>query len=151
MTARIMVEQGTMKAGTVGPATGDIWLEMSGTAFPMSHWNDFVVVILHAWAVALVRLLRGKATSAQVYFMDGPHQVDITLVSPRTLRVSAQDSGRERFSARTRPLPLVASVVTASEMVLAECRTKNAWSRDAAILEKSLPGLREEASRLARR
>jgi hypothetical protein len=68
--ARIVVDASTLKPGSLGPATGSVWLDVEGVGFPMHGWNDFIVVVLGLWAAAVLRILRGDR---------GPHEINCVL------------------------------------------------------------------------
>jgi hypothetical protein len=55
--ARLVVDPASVRADGNGPASGVVWLALDGLAFPSKGWNDFVVVILDAYASAVLRLL----------------------------------------------------------------------------------------------
>jgi hypothetical protein len=147
---RIIVDPKTIRSGGVGPATGDIWITLGQLAFPMKDWNDFVVVILEAWASALVRLLHGVSKHERLHFMDGPYVVEIVCLSEGVLQLRAIESGRhEKACVDARALPLVESLLAGSEGILSACRDKGCWSTDAERLNAFLPVLQKEAIGLA--
>jgi hypothetical protein len=146
---RVIVVPSSVSPGTQGPATGEIAISFNDIVFPLPGWNDFIVVVLEAWASALLRLLRGTSRSERVHFMEGPYAVDISRVEGGAFRVCAiERPNRERFCVDVRPVSLVESVATAAEAVLLVCRQAGLWSPDAEGLEGALPGLREEVRTL---
>jgi hypothetical protein len=66
-----------------------MWLSLNGRDFPAERWNDFAVVIVAAFANALAQLASGSITHRTVFFMDGPFQVDLTLVDENMVRMLA--------------------------------------------------------------
>lgn len=62
----IVVDAKSISPGRTGPATGNVWIMLGQLAFPFQNWNDFVVVILEAWASAIVRMLRGVSEHERV-------------------------------------------------------------------------------------
>jgi hypothetical protein len=147
--AHIVVAPSTIRAGGIGPATGNIWIVLGPQPFPSKDWNDFVVVILEAWVGAIVRLLHGASSHERVYFMDGPYFVDVLRPSGGALRLRAiEGSGHEMARTDTEVLPFIENLLAASEQVLAACRDRDCWSADAEQLSMSLRALRMEAERL---
>lgn len=134
-----------------GPTTGDITVTLGDIVFPQPRWNDFAVVILEAWASALLRLLRAASKAERIHFMEGPYAVDISRLDGGALRVRALERpNQERACVDVRSLGLVESVLVSAEQTLKICRDRNFWSMDAERLEQELPSLRGEASKLSR-
>lgn len=130
-----------------GPATGSIWLLLEGQDFPLSGWNDFVVVILAAWATALLQLLRGERERVMIHFMDGPYAVEVERTTPTSLHVRALEGpGRstERICGHADLLPFTDDLVRQARSILGECRKREWWSSDAATLDAALAALEEE-------
>lgn len=147
--ARIVVDTGTLRPGGVGPATGTVWLALGNAAFPITDWNDFIVVILEAWVSALLRLLAGVSSHEIVHFMDGPYAVEVVSISASAFRLRAIEGGRhERICIDTNALPLIESLLAGSEEVLNVARDRDCWSAEAEKLNVALPALRREAIRL---
>lgn len=131
----------TIRPGA-GPCTGDIWIEMGSEAFPMQGWNDFIIVILEAFASALVRILRRVSTVERVYFMEGPYAIDICLIAPNMVRVRAiADRHRERAVLDTETLVLIENLLQVCQRAITACRGTACWSQDAERLEALLPVL----------
>src|SRR5262245_60597798 len=150
---RIVVDAKSIRPGSAGPATGNIWIMLGQLAFPFQNWNDFVVVILEAWASAVVRMLRGVSEHERVHFMDGPYVVEVSSASEDVLRLRAIERARqelERGCEDARALDFIDGLLACSEEVLAACRQKGCWSVDADKLEATLPLLRGEAAKLTK-
>ncbi len=146
--ARIVFDAKTLRPGRMGPATGNVWLTFDDTAFPRQDWNDFAVVILEAWASAMLRLLQGVSEHELIHFMEGPYVVDVARV-PAAFRLRAISNGRdERACVDVQTLPLVESLLIASEEVLTASRNKSCWSAEADRLSGNLPALRREVVKL---
>jgi len=150
-SARIIAVPSTLRAGRHGPATADIWIVLDDVPFPAEHWNDFVVVILGWWAGALLNILRGKSLRERVSFMDGPHGVEVIRASEHDLELRAIDDHlppTERARAITPAKELAHQVVAAAEAILATCRERQCWSRDADTLQALVAPLRAHISTL---
>ena len=150
---RIVVDAKTIRSGSAGPVTGNVWIMLGHLAFPFQNWNDFVVVILEAWAAAVVRMLRGVSEHERVHFMDGPYVVEVSCVSEGVLRLRAIERARqelERACEDTRALDFINGLLDCAEEVLAACRQGDCWSIDADKLEATLPLVREEAAKLTK-
>jgi hypothetical protein len=146
---RLIVDALTLRAGAIGPATGDIWLSIGGLQFPTSHWNDFVVVVLGGWANAFIRLLRRVSDREVVDFMEGPYLVELSNESYGTIRLRALEGSsrdREKAAASVPIQPLVKDLIEGVEAVLTACK-QNDCSRDAENLEQLLSSLRTELTR----
>lgn len=142
--ARVNVDPRSIRPRPSGPATGEIWVRMGSTDFPVHRWNDFVVVILRAFVVAAARLIAG-APEARVHFMDGPHAVDLSR-GPDSWNVRLVDTGtREvvREEARVPAAPLVESALAAADAVLSAHRQGGFWSSDADALADDTSRMRD--------
>jgi hypothetical protein len=142
---RIVVDAKTIRPGSAGPATGDVWIVLGQREFPFQNWNDFVVVILEAWAAVVVRILRGFSKLERVHFMEGPYMVEVSCASGGLLRLRAVERAQQEQEIAcedTRALDFIDGLVVCSEEVLAACRQRNCWSVDADRLEAILPLMR---------
>jgi len=147
--ARLVVDAKTLRAGSVSPATGAVWIAWDGVAFPSEGWDDFVVVILDAWASALLNLLRSRSEREEVHFMEGPYSVDVTRASESVFQVCAIERRRGlHASVAADARILVQSVIAAVESVLAACRAAHIGSAEVDRLSAALPLLRREVMRL---
>lgn len=147
--AYFVVDAETLRPGTMGPATANVWLMLGDSAFPLRAWNDFVVVILEAWVSSMLRLLRGLSDCELVHFMDGPYAVEISALAPGMVRLRAIEHGRDEVAqVDTKVPPLIQNLLAASDSILAACKTQNCWSTDADKLSANLPALRREIMRL---
>ena len=143
---RMIVNRSSLSLGSIGPATGDIALTLGdGTVFPHPQWNDFIVVVLGAWASALLRLLQKESHSERVHFMEGPYAVDIRSVGGGLLHLRALERpSRQRAGADVPAVEFAESVISAAEEVLSACRDAGCWTEDAEKLAGVLPVLRAE-------
>jgi hypothetical protein len=87
--AILHADPSTVRLGTRGPSTGDLWITLGGAAFPGPRWNDFVVVILGAWCAAVLRIVRSGSTMEEVYFMEGPYSVELSPAEKGELHLRA--------------------------------------------------------------
>jgi hypothetical protein len=139
MDARLHVDPATLAwRGDRLPATGCVWIDADGVAFPNAGWNDFVIVIVAAFVHAEVMLVDHE--SATTYFMEGPHEVLLE---------------RTRLTLRTNGLIVRAgeidgawreSIVAAGEALLEHIETNGWSSRDVENLEKGLRALRPSSA-----
>jgi len=53
-------------------ATGIIFFDFGKYQFPEVGWNDFVLVILNWWLIALQNIVSGKSDKEEFRFMEGP-------------------------------------------------------------------------------
>jgi hypothetical protein len=128
--------------------TAGIWLRTSRRDFPARGWDDFAVVILGAWADAVLRLISGELSTARVDFMDGPYYVEITPVAPdewRLVLVERRQSRQLEDVVRADAGKLVESLISASARLLTSCRQRGWESRDSERLDAGLRTLRDFA------
>lgn len=145
--ATLHVDPRTIRFRQERPATGDIWLRAGATEFPVHGWNDFVVVIVGAFATAARQMLEG-AGRARVDFMDGPHAVDLIDATGGSWYLRLFDTGtREivRHEVRVPAAPLVASVLAAADAILSAHRHAGCWSADAQALADEVANLRRRS------
>lgn len=139
----IVVEPETIRPGHSGPATGTIWLMLNRKAFPDYGWNDFVVVILEAWASAIERLLVGASDHEVVHFMEGPYEAHICHIARDVLLINGVvRNGRVILSDKTRIIDFVDDLQRAANSVLARCRSHACWSHDAEKLDSTVASLK---------
>ncbi len=149
MTTHIVVDPSSFRLGKVGPSTGEIWLAFDSIAFPAPRWNDFVVVILEAWAAALLRILRGSSSFERVHFMDGPFEVEIRRASDDELQLLALERGSiEKARVSVSMNLLVADLLAAADAIVIACRESGDMSTDSARLERALPAMRVEFGKM---
>jgi hypothetical protein len=79
MTLKLTVDATTLRFGADGTATGVVYWEVLGKAFPESTWNDFVLVVVGWWLDSAIRLARGESSEEKLQFMDGPFEVAVEL------------------------------------------------------------------------
>ena len=148
----LITEPDTLRVRPSGPATGNIWLEMNGQQFPMLHWNDFVVVILGQWALALSRMVCGLSVRETVHFMDGPYAVELGISQTGMLQLRALKrglSGTDEVTTGEEPARLfIPELISQSRDVLNACKSQNWWSKDVEVLESSVKDLTLESKRL---
>lgn len=133
------------------PATGDIWLLVGDQEFPMSGWNDFVLVILEAFVAGLSRLLAGEQVRITVHFMDGPYAVELERSSSSTVRLRALErkgGSTEKMAGHTEVLSFADDLAAQTRALLAKCRKQESWSKDAMALESALSALEAQRRRM---
>lgn len=148
----LVTDPATLTISANQSATADIRLQIDGIHFPDPHWNDFAVVILGWWALALSRLTRGESTTEQLYFMDGPYFVQVALASNGNLQFQAFRRGLEEPEARATGeepmIQFVRQLVSQSRQFLKMCKQQRWWSEDAEVLKSSIAALGRDAKRL---
>lgn len=148
MNARFVTDPRSFRLGTVGPSTGEIWLAFGNIAFPTAHWNDFVVVILEAWAAALLRIIKGSSHFERVHFMDGPYEVTITRAGESMLQLRALERGSiERACINMPARVLLADLLEVAQDVISACEQAGDTSIDAERLERIVADIRTEVAK----
>ncbi|WP_128559257.1 hypothetical protein [Streptomyces triticagri] len=79
-----------------GAIWGDIWVRISGYAFPESHWNDMAVALLVELLDAVDSLAQDAERRIRVRFFDGPFHIDLAGLGGGVLHASASIDGTER-------------------------------------------------------
>jgi hypothetical protein len=145
--ARVEVDSRTIRFRGESPATGEIWVALGESEFPSRRWNDFIVVVLSAFTTALRQLSEG-AGHARVYFMDGPHAVDLARGDGAWI-VRLVDTGtREtvRAESAVAPAAMLSSVLAAADEVLSAHARARSWSPDVQALADGTAALRARLS-----
>jgi hypothetical protein len=142
--ARVVVDPRSIVFRRSRLATGDVHLALGDDVFPAPGWNDFVVVIVTAFA-ASARALFAGAPEARVFFMEGPYAVDLRR-GPDTWTVHLVETGaRERIRAQA-PVDgaaFVESILTACDAVLGASDAPPSGSRDTKALAVAAASLRD--------
>lgn len=142
-----VLEQDLAKARVTkaGLVSAGLRLSLDSLLFPHTEWTDFNVVVLQWWAAAAIRLLRGEQHTVEVRFMEGPFLVTIEDRGKRTWGLKLVEAGLRtdvKAEATVEALPLIRSILSASDAVLALCRERRWWSSDADTLVRSLAQLK---------
>lgn len=143
------MDASTVVVRELGPATGDIVLDLGGSLFPAQGWNDFVVVILRAWIAAVARLIVGGGGTERVHFMEGPYEVNLTRLANGMIQLRAMEGQRRVHGVvEVSPLSLAENALTAGREVLRACREQADSSSDARRLEEAVSALDFAVSRV---
>lgn len=142
-----VLEQDLAKARVTkaGLVSARLCLRLDNFLFPHAEWTDFVVVVLNWWVTATLRLLKGEGKAVEVRFMEGPFLVTLEARGERIWNLKLIEAGlREdvKAEAAIEALPLIRSVMSAADAVLALCRERRWWSSDADALVRSLAQLK---------
>ncbi len=142
-----VLEQELAKArvSNAGLVSAGLRLRVDNLLFPHAEWTDFTAVVLPWWAAAALRLLRGEQQAFEVHFMEGPFLVTIEDRGERTWNLKLVETGLQtdvKAEATVEALPLIRSILSASDAVLALCRERRWWSSDADTLVRSLAQLK---------
>ena len=140
---QIVIDPNTLTSNDPGVATGTLWVAIGGTEFPAEGWNDFVVVILEAWASALLRLAQGASTTELVHFMDGPFELSMAATESGNIELVARErDGAERARSTVALATLAQNLSGSAEKILGACRERSIWSVDAERLKTACLSLR---------
>jgi hypothetical protein len=118
--ARIVVEPISLRPRSVGPATGEIWLEVGPTAFPGKGWNDFILLVLGGWLESARRLADGRSEHEAVHFIEGPFCAELEAPSSAEWTVRLVDRASDKKPSRERidPESLIRSLIDAVDAVI---------------------------------
>jgi hypothetical protein len=135
----VVVDYSRLSGRGSRPATGVVFLEISGSPFPGRGWNDFPVVFLDAWVRSLLRLVRKESKGERVYFMEGPYCVDLSWVDPETVELTGLKRPAQRILvARASLGSLVANAKEVSRRVVSDLELSGYRSTDLERLADAL-------------
>lgn len=141
--ARIVTKAGSLRPGTLVPATADIYVLVDDDSSPMQGWNDFATVVLTAFAEAVLRLSRRASKRETVRFMEGSFRVEIEASSDHewTLELVAEEESDVGRRSRISRYSFADSICLASTEILDACRGHQYWTRDEEALQSVLSSL----------
>ena len=140
---------GRSKSGVVH---GPIYLLVDDLSFPDSRWTDFVVVILGWWCRALSRIVDGDGGPIEVRFMEGPYLVELGPLDSGLLHLALVEAGTKRRylrQAEVEIVPLIRSILSAADQLLAQCKARGWWSTDEDNLETARSDLGQKMPGIA--
>lgn len=149
---RLVLSIESIRDGSVGPDTGEIWFVLDGVAFPQEGWNDFVVVVLCAWTSALVRIVRGASTHERVSFFEGPYSVELTKSEDGSLLIEGRggDHGGVRARGSAACEEIGRETLKHARGLLNSCTRRGRMTRDAEALRWEMAALDEAMKILVR-
>lgn len=56
---------------------GVLYVEIGGKCFPSSQWWDVASSVLDMWQQSLIAFSQGQADRCDLFFMDGPYQINL--------------------------------------------------------------------------
>jgi hypothetical protein len=143
---RLITDPTTLRSSGVGPVSGELWLSVDGVPFPAAGWNDLVLVVLKAWAEALLSLRGTIDTSATVHFMEGPYVVEFSNAPTGLIDLQAGERDHPPTLSAVIPLSTLAGSVAAEGSALLDaCRERGLWTSDANALDGLLTALRSSS------
>jgi hypothetical protein len=143
----IVVDTESLRAGSLGPATGSIWVQLGDKAFPARGWNDFVVVILGAFARAVHRMTSENSQREVIHFMEGPYQLILERTGEGSVAISALHLGRASERQQTSEGELVDALLISGNGILEACRSRRCWTTDAQHLSDWLERVKASQQR----
>jgi hypothetical protein len=135
----IVVEDSIVRSRS-GLITSVAYIDFETHQFPSVDWDDFVVVILSWWLPALVDLVGGNKSKAELRFMDAPLLVSIRSEPDGrfTFRCIEEPGRGRQFEADGSPTVLLRSLLSAALRIHEFCE-RNRWhSRDIQHLEAGI-------------
>jgi hypothetical protein len=79
---QLVIDWATLASTGQGTISAGIWLEAETTGFPERHWSDLAVAVTRAFVEATDKVaVAGPGASEQVYFLDGPFSVLLSLTN----------------------------------------------------------------------
>jgi hypothetical protein len=130
-SVRLTVDTRSFERLTSGSVFGSVHFEIGSDFFPAKGWTDFVQHFARGWLEALLEIASGSTERAQVWFMDGPYTVDISVTQPRIAEIlflrGTRDGNVVVRSAEAELRELLQNAIAVAEEVLSECR-KREWT-----------------------
>ena len=143
-TLTIVINEATFQQQRSGTTTGTIFWLINGKAFPDEAWNDFVIIVLAAWAAAVARLLSGTSTKESLNLMDGPYlllcQGSSDLVDCKVIERRKSEAVVAVWSGNT--VDLAKQILVAGKASLRKCHQLSWSSPDIKELEYEIKRLR---------
>ncbi|MDX2290901.1 MULTISPECIES: hypothetical protein [Streptomyces] len=94
MEFKLVCDTESLDLARSGSVWGNIWVEISGLAFPEPHWNDMPVAFLAELLDAVAHVRSGDGDRRRVRFFDGPFWLDLVgRENGGTLEVTVNASG----------------------------------------------------------
>ena len=100
--ASIDVEDSSKR--TTNAIWGEINIRIDGTCYPSDVWYDCISSILDMWMDEIVGLICNKTKQCNLYFMDGPYVLQVTLISKNSTLFSFQANGERVHECMTNGL-----------------------------------------------
>ena len=119
---------------------GVLWFVVDGRPFPSVGWDDFVDVVLTAFATGCGQLLRRESDVAIVHLMEGPYAIELAGTSCGRIRLSAVERGVTRRVAAVGEVDAAAlaeEVLAACAQALERCQAQVWCGADVGALELS--------------
>jgi hypothetical protein len=140
MCVQVRIVDQSVQANTRGAVTGVVFFDFGEFQFPESGWNDSIVVVLEWWLSALVELLRGTTTEAELRFMEGPLCVEVEqdLDQRCEIRCIEGRSRRLRYECEGSVCDLLRSILAAAVHVRTICRHHGWHSSDIEALDTKI-------------
>ena len=125
MSFRIILDCTTLHMSKMGSATGNIWIDVNGTAFPEAEWSDFPITILGWWLQAYIEAQTPHQAAMTFVLMDGPFALKLCRADDDSWIVELSETGRrsERSNAAgsVNDGDVLRALLDAANTLLAEC------------------------------
>lgn len=140
---KIVFDESTLEQGeNAGRSiTGMLYFDLDGFEFPMSSWNDFVVVISSWWLEALANLEHGIEDEVHLKFMDGPYWITVTREAEGLVRVRCVEDRSDAGVVHEQYLALrdlAKHIRRAARLIAIACGQRGMRSKDLDVLAGKL-------------
>ena len=125
----VEIDCSSLERSRAGLITGELSLKFGETWFPERQWNDFPVVVLEWWLVALRDLRKG---AAELRFMDGPFLVKTSLQRQQICKLEGIEDGQARqidVESEVSVRRVYESIIRAAQLICTAC-VERGWSND---------------------
>lgn len=123
--------------------TGVVFFDFGEIKFPESEWNDYVVVILSWWLVALRDIVEGRVDTVELRFMDGPFWVSVRNFANDDCEVQCMKGDDEVFRCRYSPMMLLRATYKAAAQVQRVCFQREWESEEITTLSTLIGEVRQ--------
>jgi hypothetical protein len=148
----LILRRETLRLNPDKAVRGTIFFQQGSIDFPTNDWSDFVVVVLEWWLRALMPIIRGEEATAELFFMEGPYQVNVGALSSTMIVMHFFDRSRPEFFASGQTQQslsdFIHNICDASDAVVNWVKRIDLKNRDLDRLHTTLSEMRAQIERV---
>lgn len=110
--------------------TGAVYFDFGSFQFPEKDWDDFIVIILKWWLVALARIIYQGSKSEELRFMDGPLLLNIKVLNNDLWGIQCLYNHKMIYEGGYSGLEFTNSVLKSVKIVIDQCEKYGWQSKD---------------------
>jgi hypothetical protein len=139
----VRIAEDSIELTNLRVVTGVVFLDSGLVKFPEPDWNDYIVVILGWWLVALRNIVEGRMERVELRFMDGPFWVLIRKLADDDCEVQCMKGDDEVFRCRYSPMMLLRATYKAAAQVQRVCFQREWESEEITTLSTLIGEVRQ--------